>query len=116
MSNLPTLSASAIQDLEKCSWIYYCKKCLKLPDKSNAGASRGSICHLLFECLLNPRHKKHFNSIIKKNEIKKLKVIDRFIKKQIKKYKLDKIDHKDNNNYDLIEEMILVGLKNDFFC
>ena len=115
MSNLPVLSASAIQDLDKCSWIYYCKKILKLPDKSNAGASRGSTVHTLFECLLNPRHKKHFNTIIKQNGIKKLKVIDRFIKKQIKKYKLEEIDNKDNNNYDLIEEMILVGLKNDFF-
>ena len=42
---------------------------LNLPDKTNSGALRGSLCHLIFELLLKPRHKKHYEAIIKKKDI-----------------------------------------------
>lgn len=45
------LSASRIKTAQSCSWLYWCKYKLKLPDKSNEGAKRGSICHLVFEVL-----------------------------------------------------------------
>jgi len=45
------LSASRIKTVEGCSWLYWCKYKLKLPDASNDGAKRGSICHLIFEHL-----------------------------------------------------------------
>ena len=52
------LSASRIKVAQTCSWQYWTRYILKLPDKSNDGAKRGTICHLVFECLGNPRHKK----------------------------------------------------------
>ena len=64
------LSASRIKTLQQCSWKYWCNYKLKLPDKSNDGASRGWICHLIFELLGEPRHKKHYDLIAEK-EIKK---------------------------------------------
>ena len=42
------LSASRIKTAQSCSWLYWCKYKLKLPDTSNDGARRGSICHLIF--------------------------------------------------------------------
>ena len=65
--NLPEtpLSASRIKTAESCSWLYWCKYKLNLPDKSNDGAKRGSICHLIFEVLGIKKRKKYFNKIIK---------------------------------------------------
>ena len=57
------LSASKIKKLEDCSWAYWAAYHLKLPDSSNDGARRGTICHLVFECLLNPRHLKNYKKI-----------------------------------------------------
>ena len=57
------LSASKIKTAEGCSWLYYTKYVLKLPDISNSGASRGTICHLIFELLLTDRHKKYFEDL-----------------------------------------------------
>ena len=47
------LSASRIKTLQTCSWQYWCKYHLKLPDKSNHGSLRGTICHAIFENLGN---------------------------------------------------------------
>ena len=58
---ITTLSASRIKTAESCSWLYWCKYKLKLPDRSNDGARRGSICHLIFELLGEPRRKKYFD-------------------------------------------------------
>ena len=59
---ITTLSASRIKTAESCSWLYWCKYKLKLPDRSNDGARRGSICHLIFELLGEPRRKKYFDT------------------------------------------------------
>ena len=40
-----TLSASKIQTYELCSYQYYSKYVLKLPDETNSGALRGSTVH-----------------------------------------------------------------------
>ena len=55
------LSASRLKTLQSCTWLYYCKYILKLPDTTNSGALRGTHIHLILEILQNPRHKKHFN-------------------------------------------------------
>ena len=104
------LSASKIKTLQGCSWLYWCSYHLKLPDTPNDGASRGTVCHQLFECLGNPRHKKHYDDIISSGTIWKNKSIERYIKTLSKKLNVD-----DNENLDLIEEMILNGLRYDFF-
>ena len=55
------LSASRLKTLETCSWSYWCNYHLKLPQKQNEGALRGTVCHLVFEMLVKKKHKKHFN-------------------------------------------------------
>ena len=106
------LSASKIKTVEGCSWLYYSKYILKFPDISNSGASRGTICHLIFELLLTDRHKKFFEDLCSgKAGIIKNPAIHRLILKNAKKLKVD-----DEENLDLIYMMIQTGLQSDFFC
>jgi len=104
------LSASRVKTLETCSWIYWCKYNLNLPDPSNAGALRGTICHLVFELLLNKRHESHFDDIIRTSCAKTSKAVDKLVVKHLKKSGIF-----NDENYDMVLEMILVGLQNDFF-
>lgn len=107
--NLKVLSASRIKTLETCSWVYWNNYHTKVPQSQNDGALRGTICHTIFELLLNKRHLKNYKKIIKKNAIDGDKGIDKLVKKLSSKAKLDE------SNYKLLNDMILVGLKNDFF-
>ena len=107
--SLKTLSASRIKTLETCSWTYWLNYHLKIPQRSNDGSDRGTICHTIFELLLNKRHLKNYKRIIKKNAIDGDKAVDKLVKKLSAKVKLDE------SNYKLLNDMILVGLKNDFF-
>lgn len=109
--NKITLSASRIKTFESCSWLYYCDYLLKLPKSSNDGANRGTIVHLILECLLNPRHKHHFDSIIKNKTLLFQKSITKLINKHAKKLNVDSVE-----NIGMIHSMILVALQNDFFC
>lgn len=59
MNKKVRLSASRIGTAKKCSWVYWSKYVNKIPDSSNTGASRGSVCHNIFEYLGKDRHKKH---------------------------------------------------------
>lgn len=104
------LSASRVKTLETCSWIYWCKYILNLPDPSNAGALRGTICHLVFEILIDKRHIKHFNIILEKSSTKASPAIDRMVIKHLKKSAIFT-----DENYEMVCDMILVGLQNDFF-
>jgi len=107
--NLKVLSASRIKTLETCSWVYWNNYHTKVPQSQNDGALRGTICHTIFELLLNKRHLKNYKKIIKKNAINGDEGIDKLVKKLAKKVKLD------DSNYKLLNDMILVGLKHDFF-
>jgi len=107
--SLKTLSASRIKTLETCSWVYWNNYHAKVPQSQNDGALRGTICHTVFELLLNKRHLKNYKRIIKKNAIDGDQGIDKLVKKLSLKVKLDE------SNYKLLNDMILVGLKNDFF-
>ncbi len=108
--NRTSLSASRIKTAQSCSWKYWCSYHLKLPDKSNDGARRGSICHLVFECLGENRHKKHFSIIIKKRDVFASKAIERLIRKHAKKEGVN-----DEDNIKQICDMTLAGLQYDFF-
>ena len=110
-----TLSASRIKTLENCSWYYWCNYHLKLPQKNNSGALRGTICHLVFELLLDPKHKNHYDAIIKKKSIKGSPAVDRLVIKHLMKEGLWE-DEGEENHYLLCGEMIMTGLKSDFFC
>ena len=107
--NNKVLSASRIKTLETCSWVYWNNYHKKVPQKDNDGALRGTICHTVFELLLSPKHKDHFNKIIKKNSIKGSRAITALIKKLQKKVALDE------SNFEILDQMIMVGLKHDFF-
>ena len=104
------LSASRIKTLQTCSWQYWCKYHLKLPDKSNEGSLRGTICHAIFENLGNTRHKHHYDKIIKAQDINVSKPIERMVLSYAKKYGIS-----DFENLDLINRMTLEGLNYDFF-
>jgi hypothetical protein len=108
-NSLKVLSASRIKTLETCSWVYWNNYHAKVPQSQNDGALRGTICHTVFELLLNKRHLKNYKRIIKKNAIDGDKGIDKLVKKLSAKVKLNE------SNYKLLNDMILVGLKNDFF-
>jgi hypothetical protein len=107
--SLKTLSASRIKTLETCSWVYWNNYHTKVPQSQNDGALRGTICHTIFELLLNKRHLKNYKRIIKKNSIDGDEGVAKLVKKLSVKVKLDE------SNYKLLNDMILVGLKNDFF-
>lgn len=104
------LSASKIKTFQSCSWLYWCKYHLKLPEDSNEGASRGTICHLIFECLGNPRHKHHYNKIIKGGTAWKSAAVKRLVLYHAKKLKIYDLE-----NLNLISDMIMNGLRYDFF-
>ena len=52
--------------MTSCSWLYWCKYHLKLPDKTNDGALKGSIVHLVLECL-GKQKRKNANDITLNN-------------------------------------------------
>jgi len=106
---LKILSASRIKTLETCSWVYWNNYHKKVPQTQNEGALRGTICHTVFELLLNERHLKNYKRIIKKNAIDGDKGITKLVKKLSLKVGLDE------SQYELLNQMILVGLKEDFF-
>ncbi|WP_396180070.1 RecB family exonuclease [Flavobacterium sp.] len=104
------LSASRIKTLQTCSWQYWCKYHLKLPDTTNEGSLRGSICHAVFEVLGDPRHKHHYDQLVKHQDIKSSKPINRMVNSFARKNKIDDFD-----NLELINQMIMEGLNYDFF-
>jgi len=104
------LSASRIKTAQSCSWLYWCKYKLNLPDKSNDGAKRGSICHLIFELLGPNKRKKYYNKIIKSQDVFSVPSIKKLILKHAIREGVD-----DEDNIQLIKEMIFNGLTYDFF-
>lgn len=70
---LKVLSASRIKTLETCSWVYWNNYHTKVPQSQNDGALRGTICHTIFELLLNKRHLKNYKRIIKRIQLMGIK-------------------------------------------
>jgi hypothetical protein len=107
------LSASKIKTLNTCSWLFYCNYHLKTPRTSNDGARRGTVTHLLLECLLNPRHKHHYDTILNKG-ITASKACERLVRKSMKKegivQTLEGEDH-----FQMICDFVNVALNYDFF-
>lgn len=108
---LKPLSASRVKTLENCSWLYWCNYHLKLPQIKNEGAKKGDICHLVFEVLLRKNRKHHFKKMVEDGSVTAVPCIERLIKKHIKSLQL----HDTTDGFRHIDEMILVGLKNDFY-
>ena len=104
------LSASRIKTAQQCSWTYWCKYILKLPDRGNDGASKGTICHLLFEVLGVPRRKKYFDKIIKNGNIWCVPSIKRLVLTYAEKLEVNTEEHLED-----INNMVVNGLNFDFF-
>lgn len=107
------LSASRIKTLEICSWSYWSNYHTDVPQIPNDGALRGTISHLVLEVLLNKKHKSHFDKIIEAHSIDASPPISRLVKKHIKKSEI--LSKNAEENYELIDEFLLVGLNHDFF-
>jgi ATP-dependent helicase/DNAse subunit B len=122
MQNLIKLSASRIKTLQSCSWLYFCNYHLKLPQKNNTGAMRGTIAHLILEILSEERRRSLLKKIIKDNTCLKSPAIVRLIKKAANREGLDltcaaeslKKDDIPIDNLSCIDDMIMVGIKFDF--
>jgi hypothetical protein len=99
-----------MKTLESCSWLYWCKYGLKLPDSTNDGAMRGTVCHLIFELLLNSKHKRHHETISANKTIEASPSVNKLVKKHLKKLGI-----LNQENYDLVNDMLVVGLRNDFY-
>ena len=103
------LSASRIKTLEGCSWKYWCEYHNNYPESSNPGSARGTACHLVLEVLLNERHKKYINKILKAGTIEVVPSICRLVKKS-----LTRDGYLNDENYNWCDEWILCGLNLDF--
>ena len=106
------LSASRISTAEKCSWVYWCKYKNKIPDSSNTGASRGSVCHNIFEYLGKERHNHHYESILKSQSIKGSKAVSKLVEIQAANQNPPVNGPED---LDLIDKFIVNGLNYDFY-
>ena len=104
------LSASRIDTLKGCSWVYWSKYKLRLPDRSNDGASRGTICHMIFELFGAKKHRPKYDLVLKKNSIFKCPPLKRLVLYHARKLGVD-----DEENLELIDSMTLNGLRYDFF-
>ncbi len=107
------LSASKIKTLDSCSWLFFSKYHLKVPDTTNDGASRGTIVHLIFELMLKPRHKKKYFTKLKKSPtaILRCKPLSRLLTKHAKRLSVN-----DKDNLALIYQMLYVGFNHNFYC
>tara|TARA_R100000329_G_scaffold148857_1_gene138325 strand:- start:999 stop:2069 length:1071 start_codon:yes stop_codon:yes gene_type:complete len=105
------LSASRIKTFESCSWKYWCGYVLKMPKLKNDGNVRGTACHLILEVLLNPRHKKYIKKILKAETIKAVPSVEKLVQKSIRR---DGEEFYSQENLELCDKWILVGLKLDF--
>lgn len=106
------LSASRIKSYIGCSWTYWVTYHLKFRDMdaSNDGAKRGTICHLILECLILERRRKQVFNILT-NGLKSDKAVCKLIDKHAKILNVN-----DENNMNMIHDFIIVGLKSDFYC
>lgn len=103
------LSASRIKVAQSCSWLYWCKYKLKLPDMSNDGANRGTVCHAVLEVLGAKKHLKKLQKIMKNGDIFCVPSVKRMVEIYARKLSVD-----DEENIELIKEMTFNGLSYDF--
>jgi ATP-dependent helicase/DNAse subunit B len=120
--NITYLSASKIKTYSSCSWQYYASYVLKIPQKGNSGASRGTIVHNLLELLAKPRHQHFIEKIWMAGTPEKLPPIKKFIEKQFvyenlskeEEVKPIKVKYGKKNNWETVCEMIMTTLKLEF--
>jgi hypothetical protein len=112
MSNqeLTPLSASRIKTAQNCSWTYFCKYVLKLPESTNEGASKGWICHLVFELLGDDKHSFHLKKALQEGSIYASNALERLVGIHANRLGINYTEALQD-----MDEMTLKGLKYDFF-
>lgn len=103
------LSASRIKTLQTCSWQYYVNYILNLKDEGNPGSKMGSLVHVIYECLGNPRHRKHYDDLLSSQRLEGSRVIKRYLERGLKKNGLDE------SYLPLVDTMLIEGINYDFF-
>lgn len=104
------LSASRIKLAQDCSWKYWARYKLGLPNKGNDGSNRGSVCHEIFDTLGDPKYLNDYNEIIKSGTVRGSEEISKLFLSHAKAYEVD-----DEENVELMDVMIMRGLLFDFF-
>ena len=97
------VSASTMKSLEQCSWKYYTDKHLKVPEKNNDGARRGTICHALLEYLQNEKHRDNYDRVIKANDMSGDSACLRLTRRH---FEVADMDDKSEDNFDLVKKMM----------
>lgn len=110
MAKEKVLSASRIKTLKECSYKYWCNYHKNLPESTNDGQIRGTVCHTVLEMLLHERHKRYVKIISDSRTIESVPSVARLVKKN-----LTKLGHWSEQNYTMCDEMLLVALDLDFF-
>lgn len=82
-----------------------------MPEKTHPKTAVGSLCHIIFECLKNPRHKHHYDLICEEPfDVYRSEAISRLIDWNSRKLNIERYLLNDLNS------MIEIGLKKiDFF-
>ncbi len=104
------LSASRIKSFEDCSWRYWCNYNAKIPQIQNDGACRGTVCHTVFEHLLLPKHRKHFDAIMEAGNTEGSPQVVRMLSMLLKRDGCYS-----EENHQMCVDMVYVGLNADFF-
>lgn len=110
------LSASKIETYNKCTMLYYLSYVLKIKNPANDGSRRGQCLHLVLEQLLIDRRREYVKVILKQRTIEAVPSVLRYVRKQMRKQGLTEFDNKGENNFALINQMIVLGLSLDFHC
>ena len=107
---LVSLSASRLKTCMECSWKYYSKYKLKLPEHGNDGAFRGTVCHAVLEVLGRKDRKPYFKKIFREQDIFAVPSVGR-----LALIWANKLGVSDKENLELINLMIVNGLSHDYF-
>lgn len=103
------ISKSRIEQYEKCSWAYWCKYHLKIPDHKHQRTMIGTVVHSILENMIHPKRKKIVSSIRKKKDIYSFKPMRRFVNNLARHNDLEFIE------WDLINNLVLTAFSLDFY-
>ncbi len=104
------LSASRIKTAQSCSWLYYCKYKLRLPEKGNDGSARGTVCHAILEVLAKEGRESYYQTIIDSSDIFSVPSVGKLALTLAKSLGVD-----DQENLDFINFMTVNGLNYDYY-
>lgn len=113
----PILSYSKLHLLKSCTWKFWCRYALKLPDTSNDGALRGNICHDIFELLLLDKHRKLYLELLNyPDDLENHPLLSKLVNQKMLNYGIGEFDNKGHDNRGMIFDMLFVGIQTDFLC